>query len=725
MHRQANLRRVMAGLCVVVALSGCAAGTGVPGASGSSGPSSVSPTVAVPTSVPATPSVGPPTVAPTPPPPTGLLLFARRPSTVPFGPPMNSVVAVDGSGLRAIGAGDAGSWSVDGRLVHIVSEDAACVPSLISVAADGSGRTVVASGLKVLDGGFAWSPDDRQIAFIRYRATPPMMCGSQGGVWPADETVADLMVMNADGTGQEALVRNVWPMRPITWSPDGTRIAFLDVSLPEQNREIVKVVQVRDGAVAQLAGSPADSLVATQPPLAWSPDGTRLALVHWRTANGPPGVAVISVAGGGIQDLGPAASPGTPFAGAAWSPDGSTVATVRGIVGADGSIAPGADILLLSAFGGGARALGLTDAEGYGPGGPTWSPDGAWLAYVAAKTDTAGTHPGAILLTSIDGRVHREVSGTGPTTGFQGSDWVAWQPTRLRPPDRRGCPVEYRAQSALGGADPMFPTLGTIGPLVIGTHDAFSVTAILVGLGIYYVELRRRGWLDATIFWISMAALLGGAIGARLITVWERPEVIAAFATMPFTMAIELSGKSIIGAVAGAYLAIVLAKRTFGYRRSTGDCYALALPVATAIGRVGCFLTELPLGTPTSLPWGMTVSPSAAAAFPVCPGCTGAMHPTMLYEIAFNLVAAVLIWRFRRLVPVPGDTLKLYLIAAGIFRFLVEFLRTSPPQALGLTAPQWVLIPLLVALGIHFVRQAARGAWRVPLPPPPVMEVAS
>ncbi|HKB28862.1 MAG TPA: prolipoprotein diacylglyceryl transferase family protein [Candidatus Limnocylindrales bacterium] len=270
----------------------------------------------------------------------------------------------------------------------------------------------------------------------------------------------------------------------------------------------------------------------------------------------------------------------------------------------------------------------------------------------------------------------------------------------------------------------MYPVLARWGDVTIFTHDVFSLLAIAIGFGIYFVELRRRGWLDSTIVWISLAALLGAAFGARLITSWERPEAYAAFTALPLTVAIERSGKSIIGAIAGGYLAIGLAKRAFGYRRSTGDAYALAIPIATAIGRVGCFLSELPLGTPTTLPWGMTVSPAAAAAFAACPGCDVAMHPTMLYEIGFNVIAAIVVWRYRRRVPAPGDALKLYLLAAGIFRFLVEFLRTSPKQALDLTAPQWVLIPLIALLVVHFVRQASRGAWRVPLPPP-AYEIAS
>jgi phosphatidylglycerol:prolipoprotein diacylglycerol transferase len=268
------------------------------------------------------------------------------------------------------------------------------------------------------------------------------------------------------------------------------------------------------------------------------------------------------------------------------------------------------------------------------------------------------------------------------------------------------------------------PVLAQLGPITIWTHDVFTVAAIVVGLAIYYVELRRRGWLGVPIVWISLAAVLGAGVGARLITIWERPEVLAAATTMPLTLAIERSGKSIIGALAGGYLAIALAKRAFGYSRSTGDAYALAIPVATIVGRIGCFLSELPLGTPTTLPWGVSVAPETAARFAVCPGCGGPMHPSMLYEIAFNAVAALAILRFRGRVPVPGETLKLYLLSAALFRFAVEFVRTSPPQALGLTAPQWVLIPLVGLLGLHVARQLWRGAWRVPLPPPPQLVTA-
>lgn len=264
----------------------------------------------------------------------------------------------------------------------------------------------------------------------------------------------------------------------------------------------------------------------------------------------------------------------------------------------------------------------------------------------------------------------------------------------------------------------MLPVLA-FGPFAVATHDVFSVLGVSVGLGIYYAELRRRGWLEPRIFWISLTAVLGGALGARLITAWEHLEYYTALDGVPLSWAIEHSGKSLIGALAGGFVATVLAKRALGYTRSTGDAYVLAIPVATVIGRIGCFLSELPLGTPTDLPWGISVPAAAADAFARCPGCTLPMHPSMLYEIGFNLVAIAVLLRFRDRIPVPGDALKAYLLAAGLFRLWVETVRGNEPQALGLTGPQWVLLPIVALLVWHFARQARRGAYRVPAPPVP------
>ena len=261
----------------------------------------------------------------------------------------------------------------------------------------------------------------------------------------------------------------------------------------------------------------------------------------------------------------------------------------------------------------------------------------------------------------------------------------------------------------------MAPVLFTAGPLTLYTHDFFTVAGIVAGLILYWRALRRDKVLDPRILLISLAAIAGGALGARLITSWEILDEVNQ-AGMPLTYVITHGPRSIIGGLAGGYLAIVLSKRALGYTLSTGDYYAAAIPLALAIGRVGCFFSELPLGTPTDLPWGMTVSPEAAAAFPRCPGCQGPMHPSMLYEIGFHAAAFGLIVTRGPLLPVRGDTLKAYLLAYGIFRFGVEFVRGNDVQAFGLTGPQIVLIPLIGLLVVHFARRLHSGAYRLPMP---------
>lgn len=258
-----------------------------------------------------------------------------------------------------------------------------------------------------------------------------------------------------------------------------------------------------------------------------------------------------------------------------------------------------------------------------------------------------------------------------------------------------------------------------VGPFTLFTHDFFTIIGVLAGLALYYRALRRDRVLDGRIALISVAAIAGGSLGARILTSWEILDEVAA-AELPLTYVITHGPRSIIGGLAGGYLAIVLSKRALGYTLSTGDYYAAAIPLALAIGRVGCFLSELPLGTPTGLPWGMTVSPEAVAAFPRCPGCDGPMHPSMLYEIGFHLAAFGLIATRGPLLPIRGDTLKAYLLAYGLFRFGVEFVRANEVQAWGLTGPQIVLIPLIGLLVVHFVRRLRSGAYRLPVPEPAI-----
>jgi phosphatidylglycerol---prolipoprotein diacylglyceryl transferase len=131
----------------------------------------------------------------------------------------------------------------------------------------------------------------------------------------------------------------------------------------------------------------------------------------------------------------------------------------------------------------------------------------------------------------------------------------------------------------------VLPVLARIAPVTVYTHDVFTLLGLLVGMALYYRALRRDHLLEPRIAIISIAALTGGVVGAHLLTSWEVLGAVSA-AGMPVTAVLTDGPKSILGGFVGGHVAIVLAKRALGYTLSTGDCYAAALPLGLAIGRI-------------------------------------------------------------------------------------------------------------------------------------------
>jgi len=127
-------------------------------------------------------------------------------------------------------------------------------------------------------------------------------------------------------------------------------------------------------------------------------------------------------------------------------------------------------------------------------------------------------------------------------------------------------------------------------------------------------------------------------------------------------------GRSIVGALAGAILAVEVFKRLRGISGSTGLIFVPAFATSVMVGRWGCYLAGLAdetHGTPTTLPWGHDFGDGVAR------------HPVQLYEsltmAVFLIVALVLIgrrnaWFFR------NGFYLLVLVYAGQ-RFAWEFLK--------------------------------------------------
>ena len=237
------------------------------------------------------------------------------------------------------------------------------------------------------------------------------------------------------------------------------------------------------------------------------------------------------------------------------------------------------------------------------------------------------------------------------------------------------------------------------------------VHGLWVGLGLlaaliwYGLEKRRLRLRDDRLWVLAGMAVAFGAIGARVLT-WPQ----AGPSGYPSLAQWWVEGnRSILAGLVGAWFGVWLGKRLTGYRADTGELFAPAVALAVAIGRVGCLLTENP-GTSTGGDWGMVLTPEQALRLGGVADV--GLHPSFAYEIAFQLVAFVLLLRWRARLA-PGALFRLYVAAYALFRFSVEFVRGNHELWLGLSGPQWFLLavsPLRIRSVVRVVRSARRPA---------------
>jgi len=111
----------------------------------------------------------------------------------------------------------------------------------------------------------------------------------------------------------------------------------------------------------------------------------------------------------------------------------------------------------------------------------------------------------------------------------------------------------------------MFPILFEINGVPIYAHGFFLNLALLVCLLVIIGEGRRRRWPKEEIIPITLAAFVGGMIGARVSIMffngWETAPVVLDFYRL---FDPRIGPGSILGGVAGAYVAGFIASRAIG-----------------------------------------------------------------------------------------------------------------------------------------------------------------
>jgi Tol biopolymer transport system component len=221
----------------------------------------------------------------------------------------------------------------------------------------------------------------------------------------AFSTVIGVYTVVPDGAGVTAVGHGHAP----AFSPDGSRLAYIDGGDPSELW------------VVGADGSTSVQISADRPVLhfAWSPDGTRLAVVAGDYAAGFV-VAVVKADGTGTEAVVSRDASGN--WAPSWSPDGSEIAFAT---------TNSADIAVAKADGSGRRLL-IQDATQ--DMAPSWSPDGTEIAFFRSFGF------GVLYTMRSDGSGLRQLATVGATTDVP----PAWSPTSDRLAFTGVQPIEYQ-----------------------------------------------------------------------------------------------------------------------------------------------------------------------------------------------------------------------------------------------------------------------------------------
>jgi phosphatidylglycerol---prolipoprotein diacylglyceryl transferase len=255
----------------------------------------------------------------------------------------------------------------------------------------------------------------------------------------------------------------------------------------------------------------------------------------------------------------------------------------------------------------------------------------------------------------------------------------------------------------------IYPFIIHLGPLEVTGYGLMLMVAFLMGGWLIARQLRENQLREDYAADIVAAAVIGGIIGAKLWYVALTRDPGALFSR---------GGLVWYGGFIGGALAVIFNGWRLGVPlRWTMQLAAPALAAAYALGRVGCFLVNDDYGRPTNLPWGVKfpqgLPPSTAGnlhqlfGVPVPqgidPSTVMAVHPTQLYEVAAMLIAFAILWSLRKRGFPVGWLFGLYLIFAGVERFLVEIVRAKDDRFLGPFTIAQLTSVILVVIGLLLI----------------------
>lgn len=252
------------------------------------------------------------------------------------------------------------------------------------------------------------------------------------------------------------------------------------------------------------------------------------------------------------------------------------------------------------------------------------------------------------------------------------------------------------------------------GPLELTGFGLAMLLAFLIGQSVASEELERRGWGSEIMGDITVAAVIGGLLGAKVYYTILVGDISALFSRAGFVF-----WGGLMGGILGAVVVVVMRKASFA---NVSDACAPGLAAAYSVGRSGCWAVGDDYGTPWNGPLAVAFPDGAPPStvqnlvqqfglkdYADMPAQTVlAVHPTQLYETAMGLVMFFVLWRLRDHKHAQGWLFGVYCVLQGTERFIVEFFRAKDDRFFGVLTMAQLIAIAFVAAGAVWMQMRSR-----------------
>jgi phosphatidylglycerol:prolipoprotein diacylglycerol transferase len=160
----------------------------------------------------------------------------------------------------------------------------------------------------------------------------------------------------------------------------------------------------------------------------------------------------------------------------------------------------------------------------------------------------------------------------------------------------------------------------------------------------------------------------------------------------------------IVGGFAGGSIYCVITKQPVGI---ISDLAAPVLPFAQSIGRLGDIVNGEHCAKATDLFFGMRWINDASPARLCSNGISNAVHPVIVYEMIWNTLCLVILWKLRGRLRPDGMLFVLYIALYAFGRFWISFLREDRLWALGMQEAHYIAL-LVLAVTVPLLAIKAR-----------------